>query len=204
MKNYKKNAKNIMPCLFELIIGLLIAINSKGFNKIVITIAGVGLILSGLLQVIRYYRAEPQAASHKNYLMKGLLLLSSGCFCAFRTNWFLNVLPSFSFLLGVGIFVIGLTKIQKAMDMVRMDQNQWYYDFIGAAVSLACAATVLNGPVAAKKVLWVFTGIILILVAIADIAMLVTRISPKKPEFAVEVPQEEIPQEQAPIEEINM
>ena len=200
MKNYKKNAKNIMLCLFELIIGLLVTINSKSFDKIVIVIAGVGLILTGLLQVIRYYRAEPQAAAHKNYLMKGLLLLSSGCFCAFRTNWFINVLPSLSFLLGVGIFVIGLTKIQKAMDMVRMDQNQWYYDFIGAAVSLACAATVLNGPTAAKKVLWIFTGIILILVAIADIAMLVTRISPKKPKAT----EEEIPQEQAPAEETNV
>lgn len=199
MKNYKKNSKNILLCLFELIIGLLIVINSKGFNKIVITIAGFGLILFGLLQVIRYYRAEPQAAAHKNYLMKGLLLLSSGCFCAFRSNWFIAVLPSFSFLLGVGIFVIGLTKIQKAMDMVRMDQNQWYYDFIGAAVSLACAATVLNGPIATKKILWIFTGIILILVAVADIAMLVTRISPKKPKVA-----EEIPQEQAPAEETNV
>ena len=199
MKNYKKNAKNIFICLFELIIGLLVAINSTGFDKAVIVMAGIGLILAGLLQVIRYYRAEPQAAAHKNYLMKGLLLLSSGCFCAFRTNWFINVLPSFSFLLGVGIFVIGLTKIQKAMDMVRMDQSQWYYDFIGAAVSLACAATVLNGPTATKKILWIFTGIILILVAGADIAMLVTRMTPKKPKFA-----EEVPQEQAPAEETNV
>ena len=200
MKNYKKNAKNIFICLFELIIGLLVAINSTGFDKAVIVMAGIGLILAGLLQVIRYYRAEPQAAAHKNYLMKGLLLLSSGCFCAFRTNWFINVLPSFSFLLGVGIFVIGLTKIQKAMDMVRMDQSQWYYDFIGAAVSLACAATVLNGPIATKKILWIFTGIILILVAAADIAMLVTSISPKKPKAVAE----EVPQEQAPAEETNV
>ena len=200
MKNFKKNFKNILLCLFELITGLLIVINSKGFHKIVIAIAGLGLILSGLLQVIKYYRAEPKAAAQKNYLMKGLLLLSTGCFCAFRTNWFLAVLPSFSFLLGVGIFVIGLTKIQKAMDMVRTDQNQWYFSFIGAAVSLACAATVLSGPAATKKILWIFTGIILIFVAIADIAMLVNRNAPKKPKVVVE----EIPQEQTPVEESNV
>lgn len=199
MRNFKKNFKNILLCLFELITGLLIVINSTGFNKVVIAITGFGLILSGLLQVIRYYQAEPQAAAHKKYLMKGLLLLSTGCFCAFRTNWFLHVLPSFSFLLGVGIFVIGLTKIQTAMDMVRMDRKQWYYSFIGAAVSLACAATVLNGPAATKKILWIFTGIILVLVAIADIAMLVNRISPKKPKAVAEAPQEE-----TPAEEINV
>lgn len=202
MKKFLKNFKNILLCLFELIAGLLVVINSKGFNKIVIIAAGFGLILTGLVQVIKYYRAEPKAAAQKNYLMKGLLLLSTGCFCAFRANWFVAVLPSFSFALGVGIFVIGLTKIQKAMDMVRMDQKQWYYAFIGAAVSLACAATILNGPIATKKILWIFTGIILIFVAVADIAMLVTSISPKKPK-AVEPVQEEVSAEETTIEETN-
>lgn len=202
MKNFIKNFKNILLCLFELIAGLLVVINSKGFNKIIVAIAGFGLILTGLVQVIKYYRAEPKAAAQKNYLMKGLLLLSAGCFCAFRSNWFLAVLPSFSFALGVGIFVIGLTKIQKAMDMVRMDQKQWYYAFIGAAVSLACAATILNGPTATKKILWTFTGIILVFVAIADAAMLVTSIRPKKPK-AVEPAQEEVTAEETPVEENN-
>lgn len=200
MRNFIKNFKNILLCLFELIAGLLIVINSKGFNKIIIIAAGFGLILTGLLQVIKYYRAEPKAAAQKNFLMKGLLLLSAGCFCAFRPNWFLNVLPSFSFALGVGVFVIGLTKIQKAMDMVRMDQKQWYYAFIGAAVSLACAATILNGPVATKKIFWIFTGIILVFVAIADAAMLFGSIAPKKPKAAAPA-QEEIAAEETPAEE---
>lgn len=202
MKKFLKNFKNILLCLFELIAGLLVVINSKGFNKIVIIAAGFGLILTGLVQVIKYYRAEPKAAAQKNYLMKGLLLLSTGCFCAFRSNWFVAVLPSFSFLLGVGVFLIGLAKIQQAMDMVRLDQKQWYYAFIGAAVSLACAATILNGPIATKKILWIFTGIILVFVAVADIAMLVTHISPKKPK-AIEPVQEEVPTEETPIEETN-
>lgn len=203
MKNFIKNFKNIMLCLFELIAGLLVVINSKGFNKVVIAIAGFGLILTGLLQVIKYYRADPKAAAHKNYLMKGLLLLSTGCFCAFRSNWFIAVLPSFSFALGVGIFAIGLNKIQKAMDMVRMDQKQWYFSFIGAAVSLACAATVLNGPTATKKIFWIFTGIILVLVAIADAAVLVTRNQAKKPK-AVEPAQAEVADEETPIEVNNV
>ena len=202
MRNFIKNFKNILLCLFELIAGLLVVINSKGFNKVIIIAAGFGLILIGLLQVIKYYRADPKAAAQKNFLMKGLLLLSIGCFCAFRPNWFLNVLPSFSFALGVCVFVIGLTKIQKAMDMVRMDQKQWYYAFIGAAASLACAATILNEPNPSKKFLLIFTGIILIFIAVADAAVLVTSIYPKKPK-AVEPVQEEVPAEETPAEEIN-
>lgn len=197
MKFSKKHLKAFSVCLFELLAGLLVAINSKGFTKAIVAIAGCGLILYGLLQVIRYYRADPVVAAKKNYLMKGLLTLSAGCFCAFRSSWFLAVLPSFSFLLGAGVFAVGLLKVQQAMDMARMDNPRWYLTFIDAAVSLACAAIVLSGPAIAKKALWSFTGILLILVAVADITMLVKSNTPPKPKAAE--PAQEIPAEETHI-----
>lgn len=201
MKISKKVLTGFLFCLLELVVGLMVLIYSKGFNKFVVAVAGIGLILFGLLQVIRYYQAEPKVAAQNRYLMKGLLILSCGCFCAFRANWFVAVLPSFAFLLGVCVFIFGLVKIQRAMDMVRMDHKQWYVAFIDAAVSLACAATVLNGPYATKKIFWIFTGILLILVAAADATMLVRSNAPKKPK-AAEPAQEEIPMEETPAEEI--
>lgn len=202
MKITKKTLTGFLFCLLELIVGLMVLIYSKGFNKFVISVAGIGLILYGLLQVVRYYRSEPKAAAQNRYLMKGLLILSCGCFCAFRASWFVVVLPSFAFALGVCVFILGLVKIQKAMDMVRMDNKKWYVAFIDAAVSLACAATVLNGPYATKKVFWILTGIILMLIAAADAALLYLSISPKKPK-AVEPVEEEIPLEEAPAEELD-
>ena len=203
MKNSKKQFKETLLYLFELVAGLMIVVNSKAFAKVFIAIAGIGLILLGLLQVIRYYQADPVTAAKKNYLTKGLLALSAGCFCAFRANWFLNVLPSFSFLLGVGIFTVGLMKIQRAMDMTRMDNQQWYLSFIGAAVSLACAAILLSGSSSAGKFLWFCAGILLILEGAADIALLFMGKFPKKPK-AAEPAQEEIPAEETPVEEFNL
>ena len=201
MKNKKNQLTEFLFCLLELILGFMVLIYSKSFNKLVVVIAGIILILFGLLQVIRYYKLDPKIAAQKRYLMKGLLLLSCGCFCTFRANWFVAVLPSFSFLLGVGVFLIGLVKIQAAMDMVRMDNKQWYLAFIDAALSLACAATVLNGPYATKKVFWILNGILLILVAVADATLLIRSNAPRKPRVA---PQEEPAQEESPVEEINL
>lgn len=203
MKKFKKYLTEGLFCLFELISGLLVLINSKGFNKFVIAVAGIGLIIYGLLQVIRYYQSEPKVAAQNRYLMKGLLILSCGCFCAFRSHWFVAVLPSFSFALGVGVFVVGLVKIQRAMDMVRMDHKQWYIAFIDAAVSLACAATILNGRSATGTLLWIFTGILLILDGAADIAMLVRSNAPKKPK-TVQPAAEDIPAEEVPAEEVEV
>lgn len=195
MKFSKKLLTGFLFCLFEFITGLTVMIYAKGFNKFIVAIAGIGLLLYGLLHVIRYYQTEPKVAAQKQLLMKGLLFLSCGCFCAFRSNWFIAVLPSFAFLLGVGVFVVGLLKVQKAMDMIRLDQSRWYFAFIDAAVTLACSATVLNGPYATKKVFWILNGILLILVAAADAALLVLSNMPRKPKAA--------PQEEAPAEEIE-
>ena len=188
MKLSKKTLTGFLFCLLELVMGLMVLIYAKGLHKFVISVAGIGLILYGLLLVIRYYRTEPKVAAQNRYLMKGLLILSCGCFCTFRANWFVAVLPSFFFALGVVVFIFGLVKIQKARDMVRMDHSKWYLAFIDAAVSLACAATVLNGPNAVKKAFWILTGIVLILVG----AVLVGKIAghkARKSFFIIELPE---------------
>ena len=195
MKFTQKLLTKFLFCLLELVLGFTVLIYSDGFSKFVIVIAGIGLILYGLLQVIRYYQTEPKIAAQKGYLLKGLLFLSGGCFCAFRSAWFVTILSSFFFLLGVCVFLFGIVKIQKAMDMIRLDHKKWYYAFIDAAVTLACSATVLNGPYSTKKVFWILNGLLLILVAAADAAMLVLSNMPQKPKAA--------PQEEAPAEENN-
>lgn len=44
---------------------------------------------------------------------------------------------------------------------------------ISAAISLVCAVVILNNPFAATEVLWMFTGITLIIEAVFDLITLV-------------------------------
>lgn len=169
MKKLKKHFTGILLCLFELIVGILVLVDPLGFTAAIIVTAGIGLIILGLVCVVKYGSADPQAAAQGQYLLKGLLALSAGCFCAFRSQWFLG---AFGILLGAAIFAAGLAKIQIAMDMFRAENKRWYFGLVGAAISLICAVVILKNPFATTAALGIFIGVSLIVEAAVDAAML--------------------------------
>lgn len=186
MKKIKKHLTGILLCLFEIAVGVLVLINPIGFTKAIIIAAGIGLLILGLGCVIKYFRTEAKAAAAGQYLLKGLLAFSAGCFCAFKSQWFLATFPAFTILLGVAVFAAGLVKIQLAMDMARAGNKRWFLGLIGAVISVVCAIVILKNPFATTAVLWAFTGVSLIVEAVVDAAMLIVSNTKKK-----ELPQKE-------------
>ena len=193
MKNIKKYLTGILLCLFELIVGILVLLDPMGFTAIIIVAAGVGLIVLGLVSVVKYGRAEPQAAAQGQYLLKGLLALTAGFFCTFQSQWFLDH-SAFTLLLGLAIFAAGLAKVQISIDMSRAGKQRWYLGLIGAAVSIICAVVVLKYPFAGNDTRAIFTGVSLIAEFVVDVAMLIVSNLPKQealPDESEEEPQEE-------------
>lgn len=184
MKNIKKHLNGILLCLFELIVGILLLIDPMGFTTGIIVAAGIGLLVLGLVCVIKYCRTESAAAAKEQNLLKGLLALTAGCFCVFNTQWFVDKFPAFTvvYLYGIAVLVAGLVKIQLAVDMLRAGNKRWFLGLIGAVVSAACAAVILKVPFNTLSALWLFTGISLIVEAVVDAATMVVSNIEKKEE----------------------
>lgn len=180
MKKIKKHLTGILLCLFELAVGVLVLIDPMGFTTGIIIAAGIGLLIFGLANVIKYYRTEAKAAAAGQFLLKGLLALTAGCFCVFQSEWFLATFPAFTILLGVAVFAAGLVKIQLSVDMLRAKNKRWFLGLIGAVVSIGCAIVILKVPFAATKTLWMFTGVSLIVEAVVDAVMLIVSNTKKK------------------------
>jgi len=190
MKKIKKHLTGILLCLFEMAVGVLVLIDPLGFTTGIIVAAGIGLLLLGMVCVIKYCRTEAKIAAQERLLLKGLLALTAGSFCALRSEWFLVTFPAFTFLLGLAILAAGLIKIQLSVDMFRAKNQRWFLGLIGAVISIACAVVVLKNPFATASVLWAFTGVSLIVEAVVDAAMLIVSNTPKK-EKPQETPKEE-------------
>lgn len=105
--------------------------------------------------------------------MKGLILLGAGIFCAFRSYWFIVTFPVLSVIYGVMILTAGFGKIQWTADLLRMKKKKWFLAAISAAISVACAITILNNPFTSSAILWMFTGISLIVEAAVDLITLI-------------------------------
>lgn len=173
MKHVKQNFSNIIVCIFEAVIGILLLVNPVGFTSGILVLFGAALILAGLLSIVRYFRTPAMEAALGQLLVKGLVLLVAGGFCAFNYTWFLVTFPLLSVVYGVGILLAGLSKIQWAVDMLRMHKKRWFLATASAVISIVCAVVILSNPFTSSAILWMFAGISLIVEAVFDAVALI-------------------------------
>lgn len=173
MKKVLKKIDSFILAIGEAAVGILLLINPVGFT--VAIIAGVGLLLAvtGAVSILAYFRADPEEAAKGQSLMKGLCALGGGAFCIFRSDWFIAAFPLLAVLYGIVILVTGIAKVQWAVDMVRLKKKQWYFQALGAAITLIAAAVVLGNPFGTTAILWMFTAISLIVEAVVDLVGMV-------------------------------
>jgi len=173
MKGKLKNLKGIPPCLFEIAIGILLLMNPEGFTKGIITAFGIALIIISVVCIIKYFKCDLTQAAEKQYLLKGLLAIAAGGFCVIKSDWFIVTFPALTILYGIAVLVMGLSKLQLTVDLLRRKNQKWYLAVISAVISIICAVIILNNPFSTTKFLWMFTGISLIAESVLDIITLV-------------------------------
>ncbi len=173
MKTLKQNGNAIIMCIIEVVVGILLLVNPVGFTTGIIIAAGIALMVDGLLNVIRYFRSSPMEAAAGQLLMRGLIALLAGAFCALNSEWFIITFPMIAILYGVAVLIGGLGKVQITMDMLRAKNSKWWWGAISAAVSIICAFVMINNPFSSTVALWWFTGISLIVEAIFDMITLI-------------------------------
>ena len=164
----KRNLSSMAMSLVELIIGILLLVNPIGFTSGIIIAFGIVLMIMGISTTIKYFRTEPEEAAVSQILVKGLLMLLAGVFCAFNSHWFIATFPVLTLVYGVVILITGITKVQWTIDIIRMKRSKWFWAAISAAISIVCGVVIITSPFSTTAVLWMFIGISLIVEAVFD------------------------------------
>ena len=160
-------------CFFELLVGILLLINPVNFTSGIIIALGVLLLPIGIIEIMVYFRLEPLEAAKRQSLTKGLVVILAGLFCIFKTNWFIVTFPLLTIMYGVIILLMGVAKIQWAVDMLRMKKQNWFLAAIASVLCMAIAIIILMSPFESTLFFWRFIAISLILEAVLDILALV-------------------------------
>lgn len=180
METVKEKASGIVLCLFELIVGVLLLIDPVGFTSGIIKVAGIVLMILGLIEIVKYFRTSAEEAFLGQTLVKGLVSVLAGAFCTFKTEWFILTFPVLTIIYGVIILLVGLGKVQLTVDMVRRKNKNWVWAAVNAVVSIVCAIVILNNPFTSTTVLWVFTGAALIVEGVFDLITCFVSRKPKE------------------------
>ena len=169
MSVIKMNIKEIIFCISELVIGILLLINPVSFTSGIIVLLGVSMLATGILFGYKYFRMDAEEAKKGNMLTFAILLVMVGAFCILRSDWFIATFPILTVLYGVMMLISGVSKIQTMVDMLRLQNNKWFWAGINAAVSIVCAVIILWSPFTSTALLWIFAGVSLIVEAVLDI-----------------------------------
>lgn len=185
MKTLVKKTGGILYSLLQAIVGILLLIDPMGLTSGILVTFGVVLTVMGVVSIVNYFRTPIETASNEQYLMKGLLSVLVGCFCIFCTEWLVATLPLVSIIYGVIMLLAGLTKVQLTFDALRKKDGKWFLGLISAAISIVCAIVVLTNPFTTTAVLWVFTGVAMIVDAVSDVFAVLFGGKKKKDESVV-------------------
>ena len=164
----KRNLSSMAMRMAEVIVGILLLVNPIGFTSGIIIAFGIVLMIMGISTTIKYFRTEPEEAAVSQILVKGLLMLLAGAFCAFNSHWFIATFPVLTLVYGVVILITGITKVQWTIDIIRMKRSKWFWAAISAAISILCGIVIIASPFSTTAVLWMFIGISLIVEAVLD------------------------------------
>ncbi|MGI6026918.1 MAG: HdeD family acid-resistance protein [Candidatus Scatomorpha sp.] len=179
MNSFKEKAGGLLTAVCEAVIGVLLLINPVGFTTSIITVLGVLLIITGIVQIISYFRVSPEDGAKGQGMTKGLLEVLAGLFCALDPEWFVAVFPVLTILYGLGCLILGAAKLQSTVDMARLRNRRWAWSAVSTLVTLVCAAVILFNPFATTAMLWTFLAVSLIVEAVLDV--LAICISGRKP-----------------------
>lgn len=187
MNVVKMNLKEIIFCIAELVIGILLLINPVSFTAGIIVLCGVSMLATGILFGFKYFRMTPEEAKRGNLLTWGLILILLGMFCILRSDWFIATFPILTVIYGLMMLLAGVSKIQTMVDMLRLHNNKWFWAGINALISIVCGVIILWAPFETTAVLWIFAGTSLIIEAVLDIVTIfLTYVGMKKMESVIE------------------
>lgn len=168
MTKINRSTGNLLTCIFELLVGILLLINPVGFTSGIIIVFGIVLAVVGAVSLFRYFREDAETAAEEQGLTKGLIFVLLGLFCAFKSEWFIITFPLLTVLYGILALISGVSKVQWAVDMFRTKQKYWFVEAIGAALSILHAVLILAYPFASTAILWTFIGVAMIVEAVVD------------------------------------
>lgn len=169
MTKSNRTIMNLIICISEILIGVLLLIDPVGFTSAVLMILGIALMILGAWKTVSYFRTSPEAAAQNGGLVVGIVCVLLGAFCVFRWEWFLVTFPVLTVVYGVITLINGINKVQWAVDLLRLKQRFWFVSLIGAALTLVFGILILTNPFTTTVILWTFIAVTLIAEAAMDI-----------------------------------
>ena len=187
-KNWK--VQEIGGAVALLICGLVLLLMPELTLVTIANVIGILVIMIGAFFLIGYFLRKELAAGN-NDLIKGLVIVCIGIFICVKSELVVSVLPV---VLGIGVVLSGILKLQHAFDLKRMGFDTWVRIGLTAAVNIFIGLIVILNPFSTVAWLMRLVGIGFLFSGVTDLITTIY-VSKKASEYYVDGKAEETDEE---------
>lgn len=188
LKNWK--VQEIGGAVALLICGLVLLLMPELTLVTIANVIGILVIMIGAFFLIGYFLRKELAAGN-NDLIKGLVIVCIGIFICVKSELVVSVLPV---VLGIGVVLSGILKLQHAFDLKRMRFDTWVRIGLTAAVNIFIGLIVILNPFSTVAWLMRLVGIGFLFSGVTDLITTIY-VSKKASEYYVDGKAEETDEE---------
>ena len=184
LKNWK--LQEVGGAVTLLICGLVLLLMPELTLVTIANVIGIFVIVIGAFFLVCYFMRKELAAGN-NDLIKGLVIGFVGIFICVKSELVVSILPV---VLGIGVVLSGILKLQHAFDLKRMGFGTWVRIAITAAINVFIGLIVILNPFSTAAWLMRLVGIAFIFSGVTDLVTTIY-VSRKASEYYVDGKAEE-------------
>ncbi len=161
--------QTLIPPVFFVLLGLILAIWPQSSIKVVCTVAALIMAVVGIICLYCYFSGREDLFSGRINLVCGVLMIAIAVWIITRSNYFLSLIP---ILAGITVLVHGLVDLRQAILLRQIRQKNWLFTLVIALLAVCLAFIMLINPFETLVTIMRFIGIVLAAVGISDIFVL--------------------------------
>lgn len=155
IKNLEK--KNLIVSILLTILGLLLITRPIAFIKTIIIIVGIILFILSIIDFVHYFNSD-QEINNIN-LFKGIIELIAAILLTFRNDVLIDLFPV---ILGVIIIFDGIFQLQIALNIKKVNQNDWVFGFVLSLVTIIIGSVIVFNPFKTLELILKVAGVVLV------------------------------------------
>ena len=155
---------SMLTALVMVVIGIIFLVHPGNVLISILRILGIGLMLTGLIGAIGYFRHRSEKNLH-DLLIAVIEIVAAGVILAHK-GFAISIYPV---IVGIMLILDGVRNLLDAFAMKKDRNNSWKIPLALAAVTLVLGLVILLNPFTTAEVLTAITGIALIYEGIANL-----------------------------------
>ncbi len=156
----------VINAIVMILIGILILIDPGGSTLVLALSAGIGILISGILQICHYFSVRKYALFSSGFLVSGIIECLLGVFMFTHPT---VMMLSLSICISIFLFFGGVNCLETAFQMKHLGLRGWVVNLILAVIILLGGGILLFFPFATLAYTVIYAGVLLILNGIVEL-----------------------------------